>query len=142
MADGSLEDNNHDIHEDFPFQDTNIAIHTDTSLQDRVFHIINVIDHSIVPSAGDTAIPYNPNCSMPLSYCFQLDLIHALSKHRINLNVHDKIIQVIKNHSSDCAFHFSLDNLMNRMPFFNKIERDLSCSILKPKAVLVNINEG
>ncbi len=73
-ADGYLEDYSLPIHEGFPFhQDSNIEIHTD------------VIDHSIIPSTEDSAIPYNPNCVMPLSYCFQLDLIHALSKHRINL---------------------------------------------------------
>ena len=89
-ADGYLEDYSLPIHKGFPFhQDSNIEIHT------------NMIDHSIIPSTEDSAIPYNPNCVMPLSYCFQLDLIHALSKHRINLNVHDEIIQVIKKHSSD-----------------------------------------
>jgi hypothetical protein len=106
-ADGYLEDYNLPIHEDFPFQDTNIEIHTDTSLQDTAFIESNVIDHSIIPSTEDSANPYNPNCVMPLSYCFQLDLIHALSKHRINLNVHDEIIQVVIKHSSDCKLNFS-----------------------------------
>ncbi len=115
-----MEDNDLAIHEDIPFQDSNIAINADFSLQDTAFHGTNVIDHSIIPSAEDSAIPYNPNCFIPLSYYFQLDLNHALSKHRINLNVHDEIIKVIKKHSSDCSLHFSSDNLMNRIPFFNK----------------------
>ena len=79
-ADGYLEDYDLQIHKDFPFQDTNIEIHTDTSLLDTAFIETNVIDHSIIPSTEDSAIPYDPNCVMPLSYCFQLDLIHALSK--------------------------------------------------------------
>jgi hypothetical protein len=141
-ADGYLEDYNLPNHDDFPFQDTNIEIHTDTSLQDTAFIEANVIDHSIIPSTEDSAIPYNPNCVMPLSYCFQLDLIHALSKHRINLNVHDEIIQVIKKHSSDCMLNFSSYNLLNRKPFLTKIERDLSSTIMKPKDILVNLNGG
>ena len=135
-ADGYLEDY------DLPFQDTNIEIHTDTSLLDTVFIGTNVINHSIIPSTEDSAIPYDPNCVMPLSYCFQLDLIHALSKHRINLNVHDEIIQVIKKHSSDSKLNFSSYNLLNRTPFLTKIERDLSSKILKPKDILVNLNGG
>ncbi len=67
-ADGSLEDNNLAIHEDIPFQDSNIAINTDFSLQDTAFHGTNVIDHSIIPSAEDSAIPYKLNCFIPLSY--------------------------------------------------------------------------
>ncbi len=52
-ADGYLEDYSLPIHEGFPFhQDSNIEIHTD------------VIDHSIIPSTEDSAIPYNPNCVM------------------------------------------------------------------------------
>ena len=73
--DGSLEDNDFEIHKDFPFQYINIAIHADISLQDTVFHGTHVIDHSIIPNAEDSAIPYNPKCVMPLRYCFQLDLI-------------------------------------------------------------------
>jgi len=129
-ANGYIDDYNLPIHEVFPSQDSNIEIHAD------------VIDHSIIPSTEDFAIPYNPNCVMPLSYCFQLDLFHALSKHRINLNVHDEIIQVIKKHSSDCKLNFSSYNLLNRTPFLNKIERDLSSTILKPKDILVNLNGG
>ena len=102
-----LEDCNLPIHEEFPFHDTNIAIRTDTSLQDTAFIGTNMIDHSIIPSTEDSAIPYDPNCVIPLSYCFHLDLIHALLKHRINLNVHDKIIQIIKKHSSNCKLNFS-----------------------------------
>ena len=137
-ANGYLEEYSLPIHEDFPFQDTNI----ETSLQDTAFIEANVIDHSFIPSTEDSAIPYDPNCVMPLSYCFQLDLIHALSKHRINLNVHDEIIQVIKKHSSDCKLNFSSYNLLNRKPFLTKIERDLSSTILKPKDILVNLNGG
>ncbi len=69
-ADGYLEDYNIPIHEDFPFQDTYIAIYADPSLQDTAFIGTNMIDHSIIPSTEDSAIPYNPNCVMPLSYCF------------------------------------------------------------------------
>ena len=66
-ADGYLEDYNLPIHEEFPFQYTNIEIHTDTSLLDTAFIETNVIDHSIIPSTEDSAIPYDPNCVMPLS---------------------------------------------------------------------------
>ncbi len=45
-ANGYLEDYSLPIHEDFPFQDTNI----ETSLQDTVFIEANVIDHSFIPS--------------------------------------------------------------------------------------------
>jgi hypothetical protein len=112
-ANGYLKDNDLAIHEDFPFQDTNIAIHANTFLQDTVFHGTNMIDHSIIPSTENSAIPYDPNCVMPLSYCycFQLELIHALSKHRINLIVHDEIIQVIKKYLSDRKLHFPSYNL-------------------------------
>ena len=105
-ADGYLEDYNLPIHD--------YSIHTDTSLQDTVFIGTNVIDHSIIPSTEDSAIPYDPNCVIPLSYCFHLDLIQALSNHRINLNVHDEIIQafiwlqvklfIIQSHEPNAIF--------------------------------------
>jgi len=48
-ADGYLEDYNLPIHD--------YSIHTDTSLQDTVFIGTNAIDHSIIPSTEDSAIP-------------------------------------------------------------------------------------
>jgi hypothetical protein len=69
---------------------------------------------SIANSDDDAVNPFNSNCSLPPSYQFQLDLLATLSKHRIDLNVHDEIIQVIKKHSSDCKLNFSSYNLMSQ----------------------------
>jgi hypothetical protein len=79
----------------------------------------DMIHHSIFTSFDNiAAIPYNPNCSLPLSYqLYFLNLLSALSKHRNDLNLHDKIIHVIKQHSSDQMLHFSLDTLQKRNLF-------------------------
>jgi hypothetical protein len=47
----------------------------------------NMIHQSMSTSVDDEIIPYNPNCSLPPSYQFQLDHLSTLSKHRINLNL-------------------------------------------------------
>ena len=70
-----------------------------------------MIHHSISTSFDNAVIPCDLNCSLPLSYQFQLDLLSTLSKHRIDLSLHDEIIQVIKQHSSDQKLQFSLDTL-------------------------------
>jgi hypothetical protein len=90
----------------------------------------------------DAALPYNLTCSLPPSSQFQLDLLSTLSKHRIDLNLHNEIIDVIKQHSSDHKLHFSSDTLQNRIPFLKKMESNLHVSQLKPKDILVNLNGG
>ena len=97
---------------------------------------------SIANSDDDAVNPFNSNCSLPPSYQFQLDLLATLSKHRIDLNVHDEIIHLIKQHSSDQKLHFSSDTLQNRHVFLKKIERNLSTEIFKPKDVLVKLKGG
>jgi len=87
-------------------------------------------------------LPYNTDCSFPPSYRFQLDLLFTLSKHRIDLNLHNEIIDVIKQHSSECRLHFSLDNLQNRLPLLKKIERNIDTYQLKPRDIIVNISGG
>ncbi len=59
----------------------------------------------------DAVYPYNPNCSLSPSSQFQLNLLSTLSKHRIDLKLHNELIDVIKQHSSDHKFHFSSDTL-------------------------------
>ncbi len=85
----------------------------------------DMIHHSIFTSFDNAVIPYDPNCSLPLGYQFQLDLLSTLLKHRIDLNLHDKIIHVIKQHSSDQMLHFSLDTLQKRN-IFQKKQRGIS----------------
>jgi hypothetical protein len=103
---------------------------------------MSLINHSIVPSAEESVIPYEPNFPITTTYHFQLDLIIALSEHGLDLNVHNKFIQVIKKHSSGFNLQLLSDNLLNRIPLFKKIETNLSSSILKPKDVLVNLKGG
>ncbi len=58
--------------------------------------------HCSIANYNDDAVnPFNSNCSLPPSYQFQLDLFATLSKHRIDLNVHNEIIHLIKQNSSD-----------------------------------------
>jgi hypothetical protein len=101
-----------------------------------------MIHHSISTSFDNAVSPYDPNCFLPPSYQFQLDLLSTLSKHRIDLNFHDKIIHVIKQHSSNQMLHFSSDTLQNRNLFLKIIKRNLSTAILKPKDILVNLKRG
>lgn len=100
---------------------------------------------SIFPSLENTEeanLPYNTDSSFPPSYRFQLDLLSTLSKHRIDLNLHDEIIDVIKQHSSECRLHFSSDNLQNRLPLLKKIERNIDTYQLKPRDIIVNLSGG
>ena len=89
-----------------------------------------------------TNAPYNKDCSFPPSYQFQLDLLSTLSKHKIDLNLHDEIIDVIKQHSSDTRLHFSSDTLQNRIPLLKRIERNLDTDQLKPRDHIINLSEG
>jgi len=80
--------------------------------------------------------------NIPPRYQFQLDLLFTLSKHKIDLNLHDEIIEVIKQHSSECRLHFSSDSLQNRLPLLKKIERNLATHQLKPRDTIVNLSGG
>jgi hypothetical protein len=106
-------------------EDDGTANVDDFNHQATISEGIDVIHHSISTSFDNAVILYNPNCSLPLSYQFQLDLLSTLSKHRIYLNLHNKIVHVIKQHSSDQMLHFSLDTLQKRN-LFQKKQRGIS----------------
>ena len=89
----------------------------DFNHQATVSESTDMIHHSISTSFDNAVIPYDLNCSLPLSYQFQSDLLSTLSKHRIDLNLHDETIHVINQHSSDQMLHFSLDTLQKRNLF-------------------------
>jgi hypothetical protein len=96
------EDSVFDIEHADPSTENNHTANVDVfNHQAAVSDGTNMIHQSISTSIDDAVISYNPNCSLLPSYQFQLDHLSTLSKHRINLNLHEKIIQVIKQHSSD-----------------------------------------
>jgi hypothetical protein len=122
--------------------DSGTAHVDDFNHQATVSEGTETIHCSIATSFDDAVIPYNPNCSLHPSYQYQLDLLSTLSKHRIDLNVHDEIIHLIKQLSSNQKLHFSSDTLQNRHVFLKKIERNLSTKIFKPKDIIVNLKGG
>ena len=139
FADQPTCDDDHTLNVDYLHQPTEIEI-TDT----QPFEFMS--NHSSnLPPLEDIEItqpPYNKDCSFPPSYQFQLDLLSTLSKHKIDLNLHDEIIDVIKQHSSETRLHFSSDTLQNRLPLLKKIERNLDTNQLKPIDHIINLSGG
>ncbi len=114
----------------------------DFNHQATVLEGTDMIHHSISTSFDNAVIPYDLNCSLPLSYQLQLDLLSTLSKHKIDLNLHEKSFMLSNSIHQIRCYTFSLDTLKKRNLFLKKIVRNLSTTILKPKDILVNLKGG
>jgi hypothetical protein len=55
----------------------------------------NIINLSLVPMVN-SGLPYNKNAPLPPSYQFKIKLQTILDHHRINLTVHDEIIDLVR----------------------------------------------
>jgi hypothetical protein len=101
----------------------------------------NIIDLSLVPTVN-SGLPYNRNAPLPPSYQFQIKLQMILDHHRINLTVHNEIIDLVKRYSSteDNSLPFSSELLLVQKHFMKKLEKSLEVSKVKHDDIEVKLS--
>ena len=75
------------------------------------------------------------------SYKFQIKLMDVLQQNNTNLCMHDKIIDLIRNHLSSNNLDPACLNLSSRKEFISTVERDFQTRGLKPKHINVRLSD-
>ncbi len=71
-----------------------------------------------------------------------MELSNICTRHQTDLNIQEKIIELIKNVSDGKELSFSSRNLQNRLGFVKKIERNSQAEQLKHKDMVVSLATG
>ena len=76
------------------------------------------------------------------SYHFQVELLETVHSRRVDLQLFDDVIQLVKKHSNGDELNFSSDELMSRSSMLKQLEKTFKCEKLKATDVEVPLHHG
>ena len=88
------------------------------------------------------ALPYDTNVSLAEHYRFQIEMMDVLARHRVDLSLHDELIDLIKHYSDNDQLNFSAENLRSREGMVSNLEKVFKTTPMKPTNVNVKLKSG
>ena len=101
----------------------------------------DIFDPARKPSL-DSDNAYRKEVGMPNCTMFQIDLLDILKKRRVDLGLHDELVELITEYSSGSELQFDSANLHNRQTLLKNLEQSFMSENLRPTDIDVELTNG